>query len=99
MSCLRLKLLVDYPLKTEASMQLMLVTISIPVSITQMRKCLLITFCAFALTPAGQAEPSPGLPEQIAIIQAVGTEGMGNKEAAAAFQNSLMRNPHRFSHC
>ena len=86
MSCLRLKLLVDYPSKTEASMQLMLVTNSIPVSITQMRKCLLITFCAFALTPAGQAEPSPGLPEQIAIIQAVGTEGMGNKEAAAAFQ-------------
>ena len=74
-------------------MQLMLVAISIPVSITEMRYCLLITFCAFALTPAGQAEPSPDLSQQIAIIQAVGTEGMGNREAAAAFQKLSQEKP------
>ena len=67
-------------------MQLMLVTSSIPVNMSGMRFCFLTTFCAFALTSSGQAETTPDLPRQIAIIQAVGTEGMGNREAAAAFQ-------------
>ncbi len=93
MACLRINLLVDDPLKVEASMQLMLVTISIPVSITEMRICLLITFCAFLLTPAGHAEPSSDLSEQIAIIQAVGMEGMGNREAATAFQKLSQAKP------
>ena len=93
MACLRINLLVDDPLKVEASMQLMLVTISIPVSITEMRICLLITFCASLLTPAGHAEPSSDLSEQIAIIQAVGMEGMGNREAATAFQKLSQAKP------
>ena len=93
MSCLRINLLADDPLKVEASMQLMLVTISIPVSITEMRICLLITFCASLLTPAGHAEPSSDLSEQIAIIQAVGMEGMGNREAATAFQKLSQAKP------
>ena len=93
MSCLRINLLVDDPLKVEASMQLMLVTISIPVSITEMRTCLLITFCASLLTPAGHAEPSSDLSEQIAIIQAVGMEGTGNREAATAFQKLSQAKP------
>ena len=93
MSCLRINLLVDDPLKVEAGMQLMLVTISIPVSITEMRICLLITFCASLLTPAGHAEPSSDLSEQIAIIQAVGMEGMGNREAATAFQKLSQAKP------
>ena len=93
MSCLRINLLADDPLKVEAGMQLMLVTISIPVSITEMRICLLITFCASLLTPAGHAEPSSDLSEQIAIIQAVGMEGMGNREAATAFQKLSQAKP------
>ena len=64
----------------------MLVTSSIPVSLSAMRYCLLSASCAFTLASSGHAEPSPDLPKHIAIIQAVGVEGIGNREAAAAFQ-------------
>ncbi len=63
----------------------MLVTSPIPGRISGMRICLLSACCALALTSSGQAEPSPDLTKQIAIIQAVGAEGVGNSDAAKAF--------------
>ena len=96
LSCPRSVRLEDLFLRIKRRLHLMLVTSSIHVSLSAMRYCLLSASCAFTLASSGQAETTPDLPKQIAIIQAVGTEGMGNREAAAAFQNSLMRNPHRF---
>ncbi len=71
----------------------MLVTSSIPVSLSGMRYCLLSACCAFSLVSSGQAESSPDLTKEIAIIQAVGVEGIGNREAAAAFQKLSHADP------
>ena len=64
----------------------MLVTRLIPASIPEMRNCLLTICWTLTLASSGHADTPADLAKQIAIIQAVEPEGVGNRNAAAAFQ-------------
>ena len=51
-----------------------------------MRQSLLIAFCSLALAGSGHANAPADIAKQISMIQAIEPEGIGTREAAAAFQ-------------